>query len=50
VTKQAWNVELFDSRAQLYVNGFDYLHLVTPNRPRIIGLRMFYRFGADTSL
>jgi iron complex outermembrane receptor protein len=48
-TKDSWDLELYgenltDTRAQLYVNGFDYVHLVTPNRPRTIGLRMSYRF------
>lgn len=49
VTKDSLDLELYgenltDTRAQLYVNGFDYVHLVTPNRPRTIGFRMAYRF------
>jgi hypothetical protein len=49
-TRGAWNVEFFgqnlsDTRAQLYVNdGFTSVHLVTPNRPRTLGVRMGYRF------
>ena len=49
-SKGPWNVELFgqnlsDTRAQLYVNdGFTSVHLVTPNRPRTLGVRMGYRF------
>jgi iron complex outermembrane receptor protein len=48
--KDAWNVELFgqnmsDTRAQFCVNdGFTSVHLVTPNRPRTIGVRIGYRF------
>ena len=50
IKKDAWNVELFgqnltDTRAQLYVNnGFTSVHLVTPNRPRTLGLRIGYKF------
>jgi iron complex outermembrane recepter protein len=49
-TKGPWNVEFFgqnlsDTRAQLYVNdGFTSVHLVTPNRPRTLGVRMGFRF------
>jgi iron complex outermembrane recepter protein len=49
-TKDAWNVELFgqnlsDTRAQLYVNdGFTSVHLVTPNHPRTLGVRIGHRF------
>ena len=35
---------LTDTRAQLYVNGFDFVHLVTVNRPRTLGLRLAYKF------
>jgi outer membrane receptor protein involved in Fe transport len=48
--KDAWSAELFgdnltDTRAQLYVNnGFTPVHLVTPNRPRTVGLRIGYKF------
>ena len=49
VKKDAWGVELVgenltDTRAQLYVNGFDFVHLVTVNRPRTLGLRLAYKF------
>jgi iron complex outermembrane recepter protein len=49
VKKDAWGVELYgenltDTRAQLYVNGFDFVHLVTVNRPRTLGLRLAYKF------
>ncbi len=49
IAKDAWEVELYgqnlsDTRAQLYVNGFEYVHLVTPNRPRLIGLRLSYHY------
>jgi iron complex outermembrane recepter protein len=50
VKKDAWNVDLYgenltDTRAQLYVNdGFTSVHLVTPNRPRTLGLRFGYKF------
>jgi iron complex outermembrane receptor protein len=49
VKKDAWGVELYgqnitDTRAQLYVNGFDFVRLVTVNRPRTLGLRLSYKF------
>jgi len=49
VKKDAWGVEFFgenltDARAQLYVNGFDFVHLVTVNRPRTLGVRLAYKF------
>jgi hypothetical protein len=49
VKKDAWGVEIYgenltDTRAQLYVNGFDFVHLVTVNRPRTLGLRLAYKF------
>lgn len=49
VKKDAWNAEIFgenitDKRAQLYINGFDFVRLVTVNRPRTIGLRLSYKF------
>jgi len=49
VGKDGWSAELFgdnltDMRAQLYVNdGFTPVHLVTPNRPRTIGIRFGYK-------
>jgi iron complex outermembrane recepter protein len=52
MAKGAWEAEIYgenltDTRAQLYVNGFDYVHLVTPNRPRTIGLRVSFRSKGD---
>jgi hypothetical protein len=49
VKKGAWGVDLVgenltDTRAQLYVNGFDFVRLVTVNRPRTLGLRLAYKF------
>ena len=50
IAADAWDVELYgenltDMRAQLYVNdGFTSVHLVTPNRPRTLGVRFGYRF------
>ncbi len=50
VKQGAWSVELAgqnltDKRAQLYVNnGFTTVHLVTPNRPRTVNLRIGYKF------
>lgn len=50
IKKDAWNIDLFgenltDTRAQLYVNdGFTSVHLVTPNRPRTVGVRLAYNF------
>jgi hypothetical protein len=49
VKKDAWGVELYgenltDTRAQLYINGFDFVRLVTVNRPRTLGLRLAYKF------
>ena len=49
VKKDAWGVEIYgenlsDTRAQLYVNGFDFVRLVTVNRPRTLGIRMSYKF------
>jgi iron complex outermembrane receptor protein len=46
----AWDMELYgqnltDERPQLYVNGFDYVHLITPGRPRVLGLRLSYHFA-----
>ena len=45
IQKDAWAAELvgenlIDRRAQLYVNGFDVVRLVTVNRPRTLGLRL----------
>ncbi len=46
----AWTVDLAgqnltDKRAQMYVNnGFTTVHMVTPNRPRTINLRIGYKF------
>ena len=50
IAKDAWDLELYgqnltDARPQLYVNGFDFVHLVTPSRPRVVGLRLSYRFS-----
>jgi outer membrane receptor protein involved in Fe transport len=47
--KDAWNVEFFgenltDTHAQLFATGADFVNLVTPNRPRTLGLRMSYQF------
>jgi len=49
VTKDAWGAEIYgenftDARAQLYISGYDYVRLVTPNRPRTLGFRMSYKF------
>ena len=54
VKRDAWGAELYgenlrDTRAQLYVNGFDFVHLVTVNRPRTIGVRISYRFKGDSN-
>jgi outer membrane receptor protein involved in Fe transport len=51
-SKYNWNVELYaqnltDTRAQLYINGFDWVRLTTPNRPRVIGLHIAYRFKSE---
>jgi len=47
--KDAWGVELYgenltDTRAQLYVNGFQFVQQVVTNRPRTLGMRMSYKF------
>jgi iron complex outermembrane receptor protein len=52
VVNNMWAIELYgqnltDTRAQLYVNGFDFVHLVTPNRPRTFGLRVSYHFKSE---
>jgi iron complex outermembrane recepter protein len=55
ISRDTWDLELYgqnltDARPQLYVNGFDFVHLITPSRPRVIGLRLSYRFsGKPTS-
>jgi iron complex outermembrane recepter protein len=50
VVRDAWDVELYgenltDVRAQLYVNGFDFVHTVTANRPRTLGINVTYSFS-----
>ena len=50
ISRDMWDLELYgqnltDARPQLYVNGFDFVHLITPSRPRVIGLRLSYRFS-----
>jgi hypothetical protein len=47
--KDAWGVEIYgenltDTRVQLYVDGLDFVRLVTVNRPRTLGIRMSYKF------
>jgi iron complex outermembrane receptor protein len=49
VKKDAWVAELYgenltDTRAQLYINVFQFVRSVDVNRPRTIGLRMSYKF------
>ena len=50
VKKDAWGLEAFgenltDTRAQLYVNGFQFVQQVVTNRPRTVGIRMSYKFN-----
>ncbi len=50
IVRDAWDVELYgenltDVRAQLYVNGFDFVHTVTTNRPRTFGINVTYQFS-----
>jgi iron complex outermembrane receptor protein len=47
LSRGPWSVELYgqnlsDTRAQLYVNGFDSVHVITINRPRTFGLKVRY--------
>jgi outer membrane receptor protein involved in Fe transport len=49
VKKDAWIVEAYgenltDTRAQLYVNVFQFVRYVDVNRPRTLGVRMSYKF------
>jgi hypothetical protein len=49
VKKDAWMVEAYgenltDTRAQLYVNVFQFVRYVDVNRPRTLGVRMSYKF------
>jgi iron complex outermembrane recepter protein len=49
VKKNPWMVEFYgenltDARAQLYVNGFQFVQQVVTNRPRTLGVRMSYKF------
>jgi len=46
---QAYGENLTDTRAQLFANYSLGYKAVTVNRPRTIGLRMTYSFGADQS-
>ncbi len=50
IVRDAWDVEFYgenltDVRAQLYVNGFDFVHTVTTNRPRTLGINVTYSFS-----
>jgi iron complex outermembrane recepter protein len=49
VRRNSWSVEAFgenvtDTRAQLYVNGFQFVQQVVTNRPRTLGARMSFQF------
>ncbi len=49
--KDGWLAQLYaenltDARAQLFANYFQFYKAVTVNRPRTIGLRFSYKFGA----
>jgi iron complex outermembrane receptor protein len=48
--KGSWEAELFgqnlsDTRAQLFINSASWVTLTTVNRPRVMGLRVSYKFG-----
>jgi outer membrane receptor protein involved in Fe transport len=50
VAKDAWSAEFFgsnltDTRAQMYISSAQFVTLVTPNRPRVLGLRFSYKLG-----
>lgn len=50
VAKGAWEAEFFgqnltDTRAQLFISSTSYVTLTTVNRPRIMGIRLSYKFG-----
>ncbi|NCX77145.1 MAG: TonB-dependent receptor [Proteobacteria bacterium] len=49
IENETWGAELFgrnlsDERAELFYNEMDDVPRVTTNRPRNIGLRVFYKF------
>jgi iron complex outermembrane recepter protein len=51
VVKDSWLVQVYgenltDTRAQLYANYSQWYKAITVNRPRTIGLRFSYKFGA----
>jgi iron complex outermembrane receptor protein len=53
VAKNAWEVEFYgqnltDTRAQLFISSNSYVTLTTVNRPRILGIRMSYKFSDGT--
>jgi outer membrane receptor protein involved in Fe transport len=50
--KDAWEVEFYgenltDTRAQLFISSAQWVTLTTVNRPRVMGVRFSYKFGAD---
>jgi iron complex outermembrane receptor protein len=50
VAKKAWEFEFYgqnltDARAQLFISSNSYVTLTTVNRPRILGIRMSYKFS-----
>ena len=54
ISSDVFDLELYgqnltDTRAQVYENGFDFVHLVTPNRPRTVGVRASYHFKGGSS-
>jgi iron complex outermembrane recepter protein len=49
VSKDPWVLELYgenltNSQASVYASGYDFVNLVTPIRPRTLGVRMSYKF------
>jgi outer membrane receptor protein involved in Fe transport len=49
IAKDAWEVEFYgqnltDTRAQLFESTASYVPMITTNRPRVLGIRLSYKF------
>jgi iron complex outermembrane recepter protein len=54
VAKDAWEIEFYgqnltDTRAQLFESAKSYVPLITVSRPRVMGIRLSYKFKGDSS-
>lgn len=52
VSKGPWEAEFYgenltDTRAQLFISSTSWVTLTTVDRPRVLGVRISYKFGAD---